>query len=58
MVGEVGFQEVAPRSRVYPEVVVTVLDEVVRVFAGTEDMIRQGEFVVQSELIIFFFFNN
>uniref|UniRef100_A0A2N9EJK3 RRM domain-containing protein n=1 Tax=Fagus sylvatica TaxID=28930 RepID=A0A2N9EJK3_FAGSY len=42
---EVGFQEVAPRSRVYPEVVVRVLDEVVRVFAGTEDMIRQGEFV-------------
>ena len=34
-----------------------MLDKVVREFASTEDMIRQGEFVIQSELTKLFFFN-
>ena len=34
-----------------------MLDKVVREFASTEDMIRQGEFVIQSELTKLFFLN-
>ncbi|KAJ8766003.1 hypothetical protein K2173_020519 [Erythroxylum novogranatense] len=42
-VGELGFREVGPRTRVYSEAVVGVLDAAAREFAGTEEMIRQGE---------------
>lgn len=42
-VGEIGYREVGPRTRVYAEDVQTVLDAAAREFAGTEDMIRQGE---------------
>lgn len=55
IVGEIGFCEVEQSSGVYVEVVVSV-DKVVREFASTEDTIRQGDFVVQSELTKLFFF--
>lgn len=42
-VGELGFREVGPRTRVYAESVPSILDAAAREFAGTEDMIRQGE---------------
>ncbi|OVA09941.1 Peptidase M1 [Macleaya cordata] len=42
-VGELGFREVGPRTRVYAESVQSVLDSAAREFAGTEEMIRQGE---------------
>ncbi|KAM6554969.1 hypothetical protein CsatB_015731 [Cannabis sativa] len=42
-VGELGFREVGPRTRVYAEAAPAVLDSAAREFAGTEDMIRQGE---------------
>ncbi|EXB88485.1 Leukotriene A-4 hydrolase-like protein [Morus notabilis] len=42
-VGELGFREVGPRTRIYAEVVPAVLDSAAREFAGTEEMIRQGE---------------
>ncbi|XP_040987913.1 leucine aminopeptidase [Juglans microcarpa x Juglans regia] len=42
-VGELGFREVGPRTRVYAEAVPGLLDDAAREFAGTEDMIRQGE---------------
>ncbi|GMN51192.1 hypothetical protein TIFTF001_020344 [Ficus carica] len=42
-VGELGFREVGPRTRIYAEAVPAVLDSAAREFAGTEDMIRQGE---------------
>ncbi|KAL7228767.1 hypothetical protein ACSBR2_007460 [Camellia fascicularis] len=42
-VGEIGFREVGPRTRVYAEAVPAVLDAAAREFAGTEDMIRVGE---------------
>ncbi|XP_062076622.1 leucine aminopeptidase-like [Humulus lupulus] len=42
-VGELGFREVGPRTRVYAEAAPAVLDAAASEFAGTEDMIRQGE---------------
>ncbi|KAF8396650.1 hypothetical protein HHK36_018274 [Tetracentron sinense] len=42
-VGEIGCREVGPRTRVYAELVPEVLDAAAREFAGTEEMIRQGE---------------
>lgn len=42
-VGELGFREVGPRTRVYAESVPPILDAAAREFAGTEEMIRQGE---------------
>ncbi|KAK6929254.1 Peptidase M1, membrane alanine aminopeptidase [Dillenia turbinata] len=42
-VGELGFRELGPRTRVYAEAVGEVLDAAAREFAGVEDMIRQGE---------------
>ncbi|KAJ4719758.1 putative Leukotriene A-4 hydrolase [Melia azedarach] len=42
-VGELGFREVGPRTRIYAESVPSILDAAAREFAGTEDMIRQGE---------------
>lgn len=42
-VGEIGFREVGPRTRVYAESVPLVLESAAREFAGTEDMIRVGE---------------
>ncbi|KAK9684056.1 hypothetical protein RND81_10G183500 [Saponaria officinalis] len=42
-VGQIGFREVGPRTRVYAESVPCVLDSAANEFAGTEDMIRQGE---------------
>ncbi|XP_022938836.1 leukotriene A-4 hydrolase homolog [Cucurbita moschata] len=42
-VGEIAFKEVGPRTRVYAESVPSVLDAAAREFAGTEDMMRQGE---------------
>lgn len=42
-VGEIGWREVGPRTRVYAEAVPAVLDAAAREFAGTEDMIRVGE---------------
>ncbi|XP_023543286.1 leukotriene A-4 hydrolase homolog [Cucurbita pepo subsp. pepo] len=42
-VGEIAFREVGPRTRVYAESVPSVLDAAAREFAGTEEMIRQGE---------------
>ncbi|XP_010492111.1 PREDICTED: leukotriene A-4 hydrolase homolog [Camelina sativa] len=43
-VGELGFREVGPRTRVYAEsAAVEVLDAAALEFAGTEDMIKQGE---------------
>ncbi|KNA14103.1 hypothetical protein SOVF_110340 [Spinacia oleracea] len=42
-VGEISHREVGPRTRVYAESVPSVLDAAATEFAGTEDMIRQGE---------------
>ncbi|PKI74636.1 hypothetical protein CRG98_004963 [Punica granatum] len=42
-VGELGFREVGPRTRVYAEAAGPVLDAAAAEFAGTEDMIQQGE---------------
>ncbi|XP_010453430.1 PREDICTED: leukotriene A-4 hydrolase homolog [Camelina sativa] len=43
-VGELGFREVGPRTRVYTEsAAVELLDAAALEFAGTEDMIKQGE---------------
>lgn len=43
-VGELGFREVGPRTRVYSEAApATVLDSAASEFAGTEEMIRVGE---------------
>ncbi|EOY18490.1 Peptidase M1 family protein isoform 1 [Theobroma cacao] len=42
-VGELGFREVGPRTRVYSEAADGVLEAAAKEFAGTEDMIRQGE---------------
>ncbi|XP_030462198.2 leucine aminopeptidase [Syzygium oleosum] len=42
-VGELGFRDVGPRTRVYSEAAPAVLDAAAAEFAGTEDMIRQGE---------------
>lgn len=42
-VGDLGFREVGPRTRVYAEAAPALLDDAAREFAGTEDMIRQGE---------------
>ncbi|MCL7022880.1 hypothetical protein MKW94_020542 [Papaver nudicaule] len=42
-VGKLGFREVGPRTRIYAENAVSVLDVAAREFAGTEEMIRQGE---------------
>ncbi|KAJ6767917.1 LEUKOTRIENE A-4 HYDROLASE [Salix koriyanagi] len=42
-VGELGFREVGPRTRVYSEAVDGVLDAAAREFAGTEEMMRQAE---------------
>ncbi|CAI0411611.1 unnamed protein product [Linum tenue] len=42
-VGELGSREVGPRTMVYAENVAAVLDSAASEFAGTEDMVRQGE---------------
>lgn len=42
-VGELDNREVGPRTRVYAEAVPHVLDSAGREFAGSEDMIREGE---------------
>ncbi|XP_010032239.2 leucine aminopeptidase [Eucalyptus grandis] len=42
-VGELGFRDVGPRTRVYSEAAPAVLEAAATEFAGTEDMIRQGE---------------
>ncbi|CAM8910717.1 unnamed protein product [Rhodiola kirilowii] len=42
-VGELGFKEVGPRTRVYAEAGTEVLDKAAMEFEGTEEMIRQGE---------------
>ncbi|CAA0829563.1 Leukotriene A-4 hydrolase homolog [Striga hermonthica] len=42
-VGELGFREVGPRTKVYSEAAPGVLDAAAREFAGTEEMIKVGE---------------
>ncbi|KAG8390657.1 hypothetical protein BUALT_Bualt01G0106400 [Buddleja alternifolia] len=42
-VGELGFREVGPRTKIYSEAVPGVLDSAAREFAGTEEMIKVGE---------------
>ncbi|KAK3409005.1 hypothetical protein EUGRSUZ_J01128 [Eucalyptus grandis] len=42
-VGELGYRDVGPRTRVYSEAVPAVLEAAAAEFAGTEDMVRQGE---------------
>nr|GLL23193.1 leukotriene A-4 hydrolase homolog [Ipomoea trifida] len=42
-IGELGFREVGPRTRVYSEAAPTVLDAAAREFAETEEMIKAGE---------------
>lgn len=42
-VGELGNREVGPRTRVYAEDAAALLDSAAAEFAGTEDMIREGE---------------
>ncbi|RWR81793.1 leukotriene A-4 hydrolase isoform X1 [Cinnamomum micranthum f. kanehirae] len=42
-VGELGWRDVGPRTRVYAEAAPAVLDAAAREFAGTEEMIQQGE---------------
>ncbi|XAR72080.1 Leukotriene-A(4) hydrolase [Bertholletia excelsa] len=42
-VGEIGFREVGPRTKVYAEAAVTLLDSAAKEFASTEDMIKVGE---------------
>nr|XP_010922490.1 leucine aminopeptidase isoform X1 [Elaeis guineensis] len=41
--GDIGFRDVGPRTRVYVEGGIAVLDAAAREFAGTEEMIRVGE---------------
>ncbi|OIT00314.1 PREDICTED: leukotriene A-4 hydrolase homolog [Nicotiana attenuata] len=42
-VGELGFREVGPRTRVYAEAVPAVLNAAAKEFAGTEEIIQVGE---------------
>ncbi|BAT93559.1 hypothetical protein LR48_Vigan02g271500 [Vigna angularis] len=42
-VGALGNREVGPRTRVYAEDVASVLDSAAAEFAGTEEMVREGE---------------
>ncbi|KAL2249233.1 UNVERIFIED_CONTAM: Leucine aminopeptidase [Sesamum indicum] len=42
-VGELGFREVGPRTKVYSEAIPGVLDAAATEFAGTEEMIKVGE---------------
>lgn len=42
-VGEIGNRELGPRTRVYAEAAPELLEAAAREFAGTEDMMRQGE---------------
>lgn len=42
-VGELGFREVGPRTKVYAEAVPEVLDAAAREFAGTEEIVMVGE---------------
>ncbi|KAK4436034.1 Leucine aminopeptidase [Sesamum alatum] len=42
-VGELGFREVGPRTKIYSEAVPGVLDAAAREFSGTEEMIKVGE---------------
>nr|XP_043613272.1 leucine aminopeptidase [Erigeron canadensis] len=42
-VGEIGWREVGPRTKVYAESGSEILDAAAKEFAGTEDMIRVGE---------------
>lgn len=42
-VGELGFRDLGPRTRVYAEAVPGLLDMAAREFAGTEEMMVQGE---------------
>ncbi|KAF9599574.1 hypothetical protein IFM89_039486 [Coptis chinensis] len=42
-VGEIGYKEVGPRTWVYAELASSVLEAAATEFAGTEEMIRQGE---------------
>ncbi|EYU39803.1 hypothetical protein ABFS82_06G171400 [Erythranthe guttata] len=42
-VGELGFRELGPRTKIYSEAVPAVLDAAAREFAGTEEMIKVGE---------------
>lgn len=42
-VGQLGFKDVGPRTRVYAESGTEVLEAAAREFAGTEEMIRVGE---------------
>ncbi|XP_019194018.1 PREDICTED: leukotriene A-4 hydrolase homolog [Ipomoea nil] len=42
-IGELGFREVGPRTRVYSEAAPTVLDAAAKEFAETEEMIKVGE---------------
>ncbi|XP_051121217.1 leucine aminopeptidase [Andrographis paniculata] len=42
-VGELGFRELGPRTKVYSEAVPEMLDAAAREFAGAEEMIKVGE---------------
>lgn len=42
-IGELGFREVGPRTRVYAEAVPEVLDAAATEFAGTEEIVMVGE---------------
>ncbi|KAL0425784.1 UNVERIFIED_CONTAM: Leucine aminopeptidase [Sesamum radiatum] len=42
-VGELGFREVGPRTKIYSEAVPGVLDAAAKEFSGTEEMIKVGE---------------
>ncbi|XP_038890853.1 leucine aminopeptidase [Benincasa hispida] len=42
-IGEIAFREVGPRTKVYAESVPSLLDAAAREFAGTEDLIKEGE---------------
>ncbi|KAL0452191.1 UNVERIFIED_CONTAM: Leucine aminopeptidase [Sesamum latifolium] len=42
-VGELGFREVGPRTKIYSEAVPVVLDAAATEFAGTEEIIKVGE---------------
>ncbi|PIN21804.1 Bifunctional leukotriene A4 hydrolase/aminopeptidase LTA4H [Handroanthus impetiginosus] len=42
-IGELGFREVGPRTKVYSEAIPDLLDVAAREFAGTEEMIKVGE---------------
>lgn len=50
-VGELGFREVGPRTKVYSESVPDVLDAAATEFAGTEEMIRQANLITLLLLI-------